>query len=312
MAVPWIITTVTAPLGTPRANAFRVAVMARFPGQVVSWGTYSCRRQTIGPYWSAHAWGNADDIHPISTGVGDKAVAWANANKGPFGIDYILWRGAAGHFPGHFHVQFLPNLEDGGAAPPCAGGPAVTISASGTVTGKVLTSVATSGGGKQCPPGYVPGKNTLSGLCVPGAGAVGLKPTQAYIDTLKDAPGSLVSFLTGDLLGKLPAYLKVAAGGVVMLAGLAAVVVSATGAPMPGLAGTVQQVAGKVNEPRRQATMQARARARSQGREEGILRAREGAAREDAEKYAGAEPPEPSARERRSGNIRSTSRVRAA
>lgn len=333
MAVPWIINGATAALGTPRANAFRVAIMARFPGQLVSWGTYSCRRQTLGSNWSAHAWGNADDIHPLTPAIGDKAVAWTLANARTFGVDtsQVLWRGVEGHYPGHFHVAFLPNLESSGAVPPCQGGPSVTLSGGAVAVGGNKTTVpgpnrvAPVNG--QCPPGYHPRagscyKDVTIGVVPPGISNV--------VDAGKAIAGAVTSI--PEFLGKVPVYLKITAGGVLVLAGLAAVLVAATGAPIPGPASFVKAKgagggggsavparapeeladAAQRAQKARVAKIRQEARARARGREEGILRAREGAARKDAKRYRDTEAPEPTAAERRRGNIRSVTRVRSA
>lgn len=98
-------------IGSPGVDLIVGLLFDLFPGQWENWGIYNFRRIDGSSSWSDHAYvqrgrwcGRALDVHPATSAIGDKQVAAVERELGSH-LRYVLWRGAVGHFPGHWHAS---------------------------------------------------------------------------------------------------------------------------------------------------------------------------------------------------------------
>lgn len=105
--------------GTPRVQAFREAVRAKFGDQLTSAGVCACRK--IIPHnggsssrWSEHAWCNAEDYKGSAAAMA-RLMVFANLNRRRYGLVNIIPPGASVNV---VHVDFAPSHT--GQTPPCA------------------------------------------------------------------------------------------------------------------------------------------------------------------------------------------------
>lgn len=204
---------------TKAALKYRGDMLLHFP-LLVDWGITNCRHIAGSTSWSQHAWGNAVDLHPLTKSYGDKAYAYVQANAARLSVAHLLWQ-VPDHYD-HIHADFNPQ---GVGTPPCAGG-ALQWSSGGPVVATssnkngVITPIPKGG----CPPGYL----TLKDGCWSPTKAGQYPGGGIPIPTGVPGLGGLTGWV-GDLLRGLVPILKITAGGVLMLAGGAIIVVGVTG-----------------------------------------------------------------------------------
>lgn len=106
---------VTPSTGTPRVKEAYREVTAQF--HVTNLGIFNCRPIAGSSTWSEHSWSNAVDFGGSVSEL-DKVWRFLDSNRGRLGINWIGWRNDPNHYPGHLHVDFIPNHA--GQRPPCA------------------------------------------------------------------------------------------------------------------------------------------------------------------------------------------------
>jgi hypothetical protein len=100
--------------GSPGVDLVVGLLNAQFSGQWEQWGIYVFKQIAGSSTYSDHAFvgttngrrwcGRAIDCHADTTALGDDMVRVIE-NELPSHLRYVLWRGAVGHYPGHFHVS---------------------------------------------------------------------------------------------------------------------------------------------------------------------------------------------------------------
>lgn len=191
------------PIPSAAASHYRLVMLAHFP-LLVDWGIYNCRDIAGTNTPSQHAWANAVDLHPLTKSYGDKAAAYIQANAGSLHIANLLWQ-VPDHYD-HIHADFNPQ---GVGTPPCMGGKLQVAS------NPVGSDIFRGRGGRSGPLSSDPAQQAKDRVPV----GLGADVYNAFKAVLK----------VPEFLGRLPQYLKIAAGGTLMLAGLGVILVGVTG-----------------------------------------------------------------------------------
>lgn len=104
---------VTLTVGTADVKQTYREITARY--KITNVGTCNCRRIDGSTRFSEHAWCDAQDVGGRVVEL-DRVYHYLNANRGRLNINYILWRGDPGHYPGHIHWDHNPSHS---GTPPC-------------------------------------------------------------------------------------------------------------------------------------------------------------------------------------------------